>query len=129
MTNLDSILKSTVFTDKALFSQNYSFSSSHVWMWELDQKEGWVPKNWYFWITVLEKTLESPFYSKEIKPVNPKENQPWIFIERIVAEAEAPILWLSDMKSWLVRKDPDAGKDWRQNEKALGGGAEDEIVR
>ena len=86
-------------------------------MWELDQKEGWVPKNWYFLIVVLEKTLESPFYSKEIKPVNSKQNQPWIFIERIVAEAEAPILWPLDTKSWLIGKDPNAGQDWRQKEK------------
>ena len=94
-------------------------------MWELDQKEGWVPKNWYFLIVVLEKTLESPFYSKEIKPVNSKQNQPWIFIERIVAEAEAPILWPPDAKNWVIWKDPDAGKDWRQEEK---GTTEDEIV-
>ena len=85
-------------------------------MWELDHKEGWVPKNWCFWI-VVEKTFESPLESKEIKPVSPKGNQPWIFIERIDAEAEAPILWPPDAKSWLVRKDPDVGKHWKQEEK------------
>ena len=88
------------------------FFSSHVWMWELDHKEVWVPKNWYFQIVVLEKTLESPLDSKEIKPVNPKGNQSWIFIGRTDVEAEAPILWPPDVKSRLVEKDPDAGKDW-----------------
>ena len=83
-------------------------------MWELDEKEGWGSKNWYFWIIVLEKTFESAFDYKEIKPVNSKENQPWIFIGRTDAEAEAPILWTSDVKSQLIGKDPDAGKDWRQ---------------
>ena len=86
-------------------------------MWELDHKEGWAPKNWCFWIVVLEKTLESPLDCKDIKPVNPKGNQPWIFIERIDVEAEAPIVWPPDAKSWLIWKDPDAGKDWRQREK------------
>ena len=85
------------------------FSSSHVWMWELDHKEGWVPKNWCFWTVMLEKTLESPL--EEIKPVNPKANESWIFIEKTDAEAEAPIRWLTDAKSQFVRKDPDAGKD------------------
>ena len=92
-------------------------------MWELDHKEGWVLKNWCFLIVMLEKTLESPFYSKDIKSVNPKGNQPWIFIGRTDAEAEAPILWLPDAKRWLLRKDPDDGKDWRQKEK---GRTEDE---
>ena len=124
MTNLDSILKSrdiTLLTKdlvKAMF-----FSSSHVCMWELDHKEGWVPKNWCFLIVVLEKTLESPLDCKEIKPVNPKGNQPWIFIGR--TDAEAPILWSPDSKNQLIGKDPDAGKDWRQKEK---GAAEDEMV-
>ena len=95
-------------------------------MWEWDHKEGWVPKNWCFWIMVLEKTLESPLDCKEITPVNPKGNQPWIFIGRTDAEAEALILWPSDAKSWLIGKDPGAGKDWRQKEK---GEAEDELVR
>ena len=92
--------------------------------WELDHKEGWEPKNWCFLIVVLEKTLESPLDSKEIKQVNPKENQPWIFIGRTDAEAEASILWPPDTKSWLTGKDPDAGKDWRQEK----GMTEDELV-
>ena len=99
------------FANKGLDSQSYGFSSSHVWMWELDHKEGWAPKNWCFQIVVLEKTLESPLHSKEIKLVNPKGNQLWIFIERNDAEAEAPILWPPDAKNWLIGKDPDAGKD------------------
>ena len=94
-------------------------------MWELDHKEGWAPKKWYFQTVVLEKTLESPFDSKEIKPVNPKGNQSWIFIGMTDAEAEAPILWPPDEKSWLIRKDLDAGKDLGQVEK---GTTEDEIV-
>ena len=105
------------FANKGLYSESYGFSSSHVWMRELDSKEGWVPKNWCFWIVVLEKTLESPLNSKEIKLVNSKVNQPWLFIGRTDAEAEAPILWPPDAKSWLVRGDPDAGKDWGQEEK------------
>ena len=102
MTNLDSILKgrhitlpTKVFRDKAMVF------SSHVWMWTLDHKEGWAPKNWCFWTVVLDKTLESPLDYKEIKPVNPKENQPWIFTGRTDDEAEAPILWLSDVKKIL----------------------------
>ena len=114
------------FANKGLHSQSYGFSSSHVWMWELDHKEGWEPKNWCFWTVVLEKTLESPLDSKESQPVNPKGNQPWKVIERTNGEAEASILWAPDAKSCLIRKDPDAGKDWRQKEK---GAAEDEIVR
>ena len=94
-------------------------------MWEVDHKEGWMPKNWCFQIVVLEKTLESPLECKEIKPVNPKGNQPWIFIGKTDAEAEAPILWLPDMKSQLIGKDPDSGKDWRQKEKEE---PEDEMV-
>ena len=86
-------------------------------MWELDHKEIWVPKNWCFWTVVLEKTLESPLDSMEVKPVNPKGNQTWIFIGRTDAEAIVPIHWPPDAKSWLIRKDPDAGKDWRQEEK------------
>ena len=92
-------------------------------MWELDHKEGWAPKNWCFLIVVLEKTLESSLDSKEIKPVNPKGNQPWIFIGR--SDAEAPILWLTDLKSWLIGKDPDSGKDWGQEERGM---TEDEMV-
>ena len=90
---------------------------NHVRMWELDHKEGWVPENWCFQIVVLEKTLESPLDSQEIKPVNPKGSQPWIFIGRTDAEAEAPVLQPPDTKSQLIEKDPDAGKDWRQKEK------------
>ena len=98
------------FANKCPYSQSYGFSSSHVWMWELDHKESWVPKNWCFWI-VLEETLESPFNCTEIKPVNPKGNQSWIFIGKDDAEAEAPTLWPPDAKSQLTGKDPDAGKD------------------
>jgi len=98
---------------------------SHVQMWKLDHKEGRAPKNWYFWTMVLEKALESPLDIKEIKPVNLKGNQPWILIGTTDAEAEAPILWPPDVKSQLIGKDPDAGKDWRQKEK---GPTEDKIV-
>ena len=100
------------FANKGPSSQSYGFSSSHVWLRELNHKEGWVPKNWCFWIVVLEKTLESPLDSKEIKPVSPKGYQPWMVIRR--TDAEALILWPADVKSWLTGKDPDAGKDWRQ---------------
>ena len=113
------------FSHKGSYSQSYGFSSSHVWMWELDHKEDWVLKNWCFRIVVLEKTFESPLDCKEIKPVNPKRNQPWILIGRIDTEAEAPILWPPDGKSQLIGKDPDVGKDWRQEEKGV---TEDEIV-
>ena len=94
------------FADKGPSNQSYSFSSVHVWMWELDHKEGWVLKNWCFWTMVLEKTLESPLDCKEIQPVHPKGNQSWIFIGRTDAEAEAPVLWPSDVKSWLIKKRP-----------------------
>ena len=107
-------LAESYFALKGLYSQSYGFSSSLVRMWELDHKEGWVPKNWCFWIVVLGKTLESLLDSKEIKLVNPKENQPWTFIGRV--DAEAPILWPCDAKSWLTGKDPDAGKDWGEEE-------------
>ena len=107
------------FADKGPYSQSYCFSSSQVWMWELDRKEGWAPRNWYFWTVVLWKTFESPLDSKWIKPVNPKGNQSWIFIGRADAEAEAPILWLPDAKTWIIGKDPDAGKDWRQEEEGM----------
>ena len=102
------------FANKGPSSQSYGFSSSHIWMWELDHKESWVPKNWCFWTVVLEKTLESPLDCKEIKIVNLKGNQSWLFIGRTDAKAEAPILWPPDVKVWLTGKDPDAGKDWRQ---------------
>ena len=124
--NLNSILKSRDITaNKGSYSQSYGFSSSPVWMWQLDHKEGWVLKNRCFPIVVLEKTLESPLNCKEIKPVNPKGNQSWIFTGRTGAEAEAPILWPPDVKSQLIRKDPYAGKDWGQEEK---GATEDEMV-
>ena len=112
-------------TNKSLSSQSYGFSSSHVWMWEVDYKESWALKNWCFWIVVLEKTLESPLYCKDIKLVNPKGNQSWIVIGRTDAEAETPIFWPPDAKSRLTGKDPDAGKDWGQEAK---GATEDEMV-
>ena len=105
------------FAGKCLYSQSYGFSSSHVWMWELDHKEGWESKNWCFQTMVLEKALESPLDCKKIKPVHAKGNQPWIFIGRTDAEAETPILWPPDENNWLTGKDPDAGKDWRWEEK------------
>ena len=114
------------FANKGPSSQGYGLFSSHVWMWELDYKETWVSKNWWFWTVVLEKTLESPLYCKVIQPVHPKANQSWIFIGRTDAETETPILWPPDVKNWLIWKDPDAGKDWGQEGK---GEVEDEIVR
>ena len=114
------------FADKDPYSQSYGFSSSHVWMWELDNKEAWVLKNQCFWIVLLEKTLESPLDCKEIKAVNPEGNKLWMFTGRSAAEAEASIFWPPDVKSRLVGKDPDAGKKWRQKEKRV---AEDEMVR
>ena len=110
MINLDSMLKSGDIENKGLSSQSYGFSSSQVWMWELDYKESWILKNWCFWIVVLEKTLESPLDCKEIQPVHPKENQLWIFIGRTDAEAEAPILWPPDAKNWLIGNDLMLGK-------------------
>ena len=127
MTNLDSILKiRDYFANKGPSSQGYGFSSGHVWMWELDYKESWVPKNWCFWTVVLEKTLESPLDCKEIQPVHPKGDQSWVFIRRTDVKAETPILWSPDVKSLLIWKDPNAGKDWRRKEK---GAAEDEMIR
>ena len=105
------------FAHKVPSSQGYGFFSSHVWMWELDHKESWAPKNWCFWTMVLEKTLESPVDCKEIQSVLPKGDQSWVLIGRIDAEAETPILWPPDVKNWLIGKDPDAGKDWRREEK------------
>ena len=113
------------FANKGPSSQSYGFSSSHVWMWELDYKESWELKKWCFWTEMLEKTLESPSDSKEIQLVHPKGNQSWIFIGRTDAEAETPILWPPDSKNWLIWKDPHAGKDWRLEEK---GTTEDEMV-
>ena len=114
-----------LFSRQRSIWSNYGFSSNHVWMWQLDHKESWAPKNWCFWTVVLEKALESPLNCKEIKPVDPKGNQSWIFIGRTGAKAEAKILCLPDVKNWLTRKDPDAGTDWRQKEK---GTTEDETV-
>ena len=105
------------FANKGPSSQSYGFSSSHVWMWELDHKGSWVPKNRCFWTVVLEKTLDSPLYCKEIQPVHPKGNQSWIFIGRTDVEVEPLILWPPDVKNWLIWEDPDAGKDWGQEEK------------
>ena len=101
------------FASKGPSSQGYGFSSSHVWMWELNYKESWAPKNWCIWTVVLEKTLESPLDCKDFKPVSLKGSQSWIFIGRTDAEAETPILWPPDAKNWLIWKDPDTGKDWR----------------
>ena len=126
MTNLDSILKNRhYFANKGPSSQSYGFSSSQVWMWELDYKESWVPKTWCFWTVVLEKTLESPLDCKEIQPVHPKGNQSWIFIGRTDTEAETPILGPRDVKNELTEKDPDNGKDWRREEKGM---TKDEMV-
>ena len=126
MANRDSIVKKQrhYFAKKGPSSQGYGFSSGHVWMSELDCEESWAPKNWCFWTVVLEKTLESPLDCKEIQPVHPKD-QPWVFTGRIDAEAETPILWPPDMKSRLIGKDPDAGRDWGQEEK---GTTEDEMA-
>ena len=112
------------FANKGLSSQGYGFFSSHVWMWELDYIESWALKNWCFW-TVVEKTLESPLDCKEVQPVHPKGDQSWVFTGRTDAEAETLILWPPDAKNWLIGKDPDAGKDWRQEEKGV---TEDEMV-
>ena len=127
MTNLDSLLKRQrhYFAKKGPSSQSYGFSSSHVWMWELDYKEIWELKNWCFWTVVLENTLESPLDCKEIQPVHPKGDQSWVSIDRTDVEAETPILWPSDAKNWLIWKDPDTGKDWRQEEKGM---TENEMV-
>ena len=112
--------------DKVPSSQSYFFfPSSHLKMWELEHKESWALKNWCFWTVVLEKTLESPLEFKETQPVNPQGNQSWISIGRTDTEADTPILWPPDAKNWIIGKDPDAGKDWRQEEK---GATEDEIV-
>ena len=100
-------------------SHSYVFSNIHVWMWELDYKENWALKNWCFWTVVLEKTFESPLDCKEIQSVHPKGDQSWIFIGRNDVEAEAPILWPADAKNWLTGKDPDAWKDWKQEEKGM----------
>ena len=112
---------------KYLYTKHHNcFSSSHVWMWELDYKEGWAPKNWCFWAVVLEKTLESPVDFKEIQPVHPKGDKSLVFFGRTDAEAETPILWPAGVKNWLIWEDPEAGKDWTRNEK---GSTKDEMVR
>ena len=107
------------FVNKGPSSQGYGFSSGHVWMWELDYEESWTLKHWCFWTVVLEKTLESPLDCKEIQPVHPKGDHSWMFIGRTDAEAETPVFWPPHAKNWLIWKDPDAGKDWRQEEKGM----------
>ena len=107
------------FVNKGPSSQGYGFSSGHVWMWELDCEETWVQKNWCFWTVVLEKTLESPLDCKEIQPIHSKGDQSWVFIGRTDAEAETPIRWPPHVKSWLIGKDPDAGRDLEQEEKGM----------
>ena len=126
MTNLDSILKNRhYFANKGPSSPGYGFSSSHIWMWELNYKESWALKNWCFSTAVLEKTLESPLDCKVIQPGHRKGNQSWIFTGRTDVRVETPILWLPNMKNWLIWKDPDAGKDWGQEEQ---GTTEDEMM-
>ena len=107
------------FANRNPSSQGYGFSSSHVWMWELDYKEVWAPKNWCFWTVVFEKTLESPLDCKEIQSVHPKGDQSWVLIGRSDVEAETPILWPPEAKRGLTGKDPDAGKNWRWKEKGV----------
>ena len=127
MTNIDRVLESRDhFADKGPYSQSYGSSNSHGQMWELGHKEDWAPHNWFFWIGVLEETRESPLDSMEIKAVNPKGNQLWIFIGKTDAEAGAPVLWPPDAEKQLIGQDSDAGKGWRREEK---GAAEDEMVR
>ena len=113
------------FAENVQYNPSYDFSSCNVWMWQLHHKEWWAMKNWWLWTVVLDKTLESPFKYKEIKPVNPEGNQSWIFIGRTDAKIEPPIFWPPDVKNWLIRKDPVTGKDWRQEEKRT---TEDEMV-
>ena len=122
MTNLDSILKNRYITCPSY--QRFGFSSSRVWVLELDYKEGWALKNWCFWTVVLEKTLESLVHCKEIQPVHPKGDQSWVFIRRTNVEAETPVLRPPDVKNWLIWKDPGAGKDWRREK----GTTEDEML-
>ena len=113
------------FDNKDLSSQSYGFSSGHVWMWELDYEEGWAPNNWCFWTVVLKKTLESPLDCKEIQSVHPNGNQSWIFVGMTDAEAETPVLWPPPVKSWLIGKDSDSGRNWGQEEKGI---TEDEMA-
>ena len=128
MTSIDKHIKKQrhYFASKRPSRQGYGFSSSHVWMWELDYKKSWAPNNWRFWTVVMEKTLESPLDCKEIQPVHPKGDQSWVFIGSTDADAETPILWPPDVKGWLIWKDPDAGKDWMREKK---GTTEDETVK
>ena len=112
------------FANKGPSSQGYGFSSSHVWMWELDCEESWAPKNWCFWTVVLERTLENPLDCKEIQPVH-SEDQPWDFFGKNDAKAETPVLWPPHAKSWLIGEDSDAGRDWGQDEKGM---TEDEMA-
>ena len=107
------------FANKGPSSEGYGFSSSHVWMWELDCEEGWALKNWCFWTVVLEKTLESPLDCKEIQPVHSQGDQPWDFFGSNDAKAETPVLWPPHVKSWLIGKDSDTGRDWGQEKKGL----------
>ena len=127
MTNLDSTFKSRDITlsTKVCLVKAMRFSSSHLWTWELDYKESWAQKNWLFRTVVLEKSLESALDCKEIQPVHSKGDQSWVFIGGTDVEAETPILWPPDAKSWLIWKDPDVGKDWRQEK----GTTEDEMAR
>ena len=122
--NVEVTLMSRVFTSVIWFL-SYGFPNSHVWIWELNYKESWVPKNWCFWTVVLEKTLESSLDCKEIQPVHPKGDHSWVFTGKIDVKAETPVLWPPDAKSWLIWKDPDAGKDWGQEEKRT---TKDEMV-
>ena len=124
MTNLDSVLKSRDITLLTKLCRVKAMDS-HIWLWELEYKEKWALKNWCYWTVVLKKTLEGPLDSKELKLVNPKGNQPWIFTGRTDAEAETPILWSPHAKSQITGKDPDAGKDWEQKEKGV---TEDEMA-
>ena len=113
------------FANKGSSSQGYGFSTSHVWMWELDYKEIWAPNNWCVWTVVFQKTVESPLDCKEIQLVHPKGYWSWVFIGRTTVEAETPIVWPPDAKNWLIWKDPGARKDWRQEKKGM---TEDEMV-
>ena len=128
MTNLDSIFKKQRhhFANKGPYNSSYGFSRGHVQLWELVHNEGWALNNWYFWTVVLKKTLQSSSDCKEVKPVNPKGNESWWFIGRTDAEAGAPVFWQPDMKSQIIGKAPDPGKNWRQMKKRE---AEDEMVR
>ena len=125
MYNLNVITRKPYFANKGPSSQGYGFSSSHVWMWELDCEESWAPKNWWFWNVVFEKTPESPLDCKEIQPVHSEGDRPWDFFGRHDAKAETPVLWPPHVKSWLIGKDSDAGRDWGQDEK---GTTEDEMA-